>query len=242
MSEKKRNLKRVPKPSADEIKKIKASLGLRANDPLPKCPAKCTNTAKKLGGLHLEAGHRCGECQCNHVAGMGTKTYGVGYCVFHANAKAYKGSQEEVAHRQKVSCQQGYPNKIYKYKSEDESFEDIRKAAEEAQGRHVVREEVVVLRATLQKYIKQIDEKLGGAEGHISDDNVNSIAKLTTSIAKLAQAELAITDVDYVHKDEILGWTYSILRAVQETITDTTEQKQLLKRLSEIPQPTTGHR
>jgi hypothetical protein len=241
MSDKKRTIKRVPKPSQEEIKKIKASMNLRANDPLPKCPAKCTTKAKSLGGEHLDAGHRCGDCQCKHVAGMGTKHYGTGYCVFHDNAKKYKGSAMEVAHRQKVSCQQGYPNEIYKYESEQESFEAIRISAEAAKGRHEVREEVVVLKATLQKYIKQIDEKLG-TSGYVSDENITSITKLTSAIAKLAHTELEVTDVDYVHKDEITAWLYAIMRSVQEGITDLDEQVRLLKRISLIPQPTTGHR
>jgi hypothetical protein len=172
---------------------------------------------------------------------MGTKHYGTGYCVFHENAKAYKGSAEEVAHRQKVSCQQGYPNKVYKYESEQESFEAIRNAAELSKGRHQLVEEVVVLRATLQKYINQIDTKLGES-GYISDDNITSITKLTSAVAKLAHTELEVTDIDYVHKDEITGWLYSILRAVQETITDLEEQTKLLKRLSQIPKPITGRR
>jgi len=237
MATPKRNLKRIPKPSADEIKKIKLSLRLRANDPLPKCPAKCGNKAKKLGAPHTDAGHRCNQCDCGHVAGMGTKHYGVGYCVFHENAKAYKGSSEEVAHRQKVALQQGYPDQLYKYKSTDETFKEIREAAEKAQGRHQLREEVVVLRGALQKYIKQIDEKV---HQHITDDNVNSLARLTTSIAKLARVELDVTDVDYIHKDEVKSWLYAILRAVQEEITDPEEQKKLLERLVKIPDPTTG--
>jgi hypothetical protein len=235
MSDKNRKIKRVPKPSREEIKKIKASLNLRMNDPLPKCPAKCTRKAKELGGEHLEAGHRCGECMCNHVAGMGTVHYGTGYCVFHENAKKYKGSAEEVQHRQKVACQQGYPNKIYEYQTKDDRLADIREAAEAAQGRHQLREEVVVLRSILQKYLKQMEDF-----DHVSLDNITGVTKLSTSIAKLARVELDVTDSDYIHKDEVKSWLYKILRAVQEEVTDLKEMDSLLKRLSKIPEPTTG--
>jgi hypothetical protein len=159
----------------------------------------------------------------------------VGYCVYHENAKAYKGTAQEVAHAQKVALQQGFPDKVYKYQSSDEKFSEIREAAEQAQGRHQLREEVVVLRAALQKYINQLDDV-----ERITDDHINSLARLTTSIAKLAKVELSITDNDYIHKDEVKGWAYQILRAVQEEVTDMELQRVLLERLAKIPEPTTG--
>lgn len=235
MSDKNRKLKRVPKPDKTEIKKIKASLGLRANDPLPKCPAKCTNKAKRLGEEHTEAGHICEECRCGHTAGMGTEHYGVGYCVFHENAKAYKGSAKEVAHTQKIALQQGYPDKVYRYQSSDKYLEKTREAADAAQGRHQLKEEIAVLRMLLQKYLKQIEDIT-----EVSEETIKSVSKLTSTIAKLAAVELNVTDDDYIHKDEVKGWLYLIIRAIQEEVTDPLLQDALFKRIKELPNPTTG--
>jgi hypothetical protein len=232
---KKRKITIIPRPPREEIIKIKHSMNLRSNDPLPRCHAQNTQKAKKLGEAHQGSRHICGECQCSHVAGYGTEHYGTGYCVYHENAKKYKGQAKEVAHAQKVAVQQGYPDKVYKYLSDDKKFSEIREAAEAAQGRHELREEIVVLRAALQKYINQLDDK-----DTISDDNINSLARLTVSIAKLAKVELSITNSDYIHKDEVKGWLYSIMRMLQEEIKDVPLQQKILQKLVLIPQPKEG--
>jgi hypothetical protein len=236
MKEKKqRKLEIIPRPPREEIIKIKHSMNLRSNDPLPRCHAQNTRKRKELGEAHQGSRHICGDCQCSHVAGYGTKHYGVGFCVYHENAKKYKGQALDIAHAQKLAVQQGYPDKVYEYISDDEKFSEIRAAANAAQGRHELKEEIVVLRAALQKYINQLDLK-----GTISDDNINSLAKLTTSIAKLAKVELTITDSDYIHKDEVKGWLYSILRMVQEEVQDVKLLQTLLGKLADIPNPQGG--
>jgi hypothetical protein len=235
MSRPKRKIEIIPKPPLEEIKKIKHSMGLRSRDPLPKCPAKNVRRAKELGEAHQGERHRCGDCQCKHVAGYGTAHYGIGYCVYHENAKPYKGSAAEVAHAQKIAVQQGYPDHVYRYLSKDKKLSEIREAAAKAQGRHDLVEEIIVLKASLQKYLNQLDDK-----DSISDANITSLARLTTSIAKLAKVELSITNLDYVHKDEVKTWLYQILRLIQDEVKDLQLQERILRQLTNIPKPNAG--
>lgn len=235
----------VPKPSRAEIYKIKRSLRIRQNDPLPRCMARSKDAAEKLGPEHQKRGHVCEECRCKHIAGYGTKHYGYGLCFYHEKPDHLQKAARIMADQQRALTMAGYPDKVFKYQTNDEKLSDIREAADAAQGRHQLKEELVVLRMLLQRLLRQIDTRNDGVEDpselqEIGAADILNVTRLTTTISKLAAIELQVTDSDYVHQDEVKRWIFQVVRAIEELVTNPDEQEALFTRIANTIDPQSG--
>lgn len=245
-----------PKPPKEEIKKIRAALRLRADDPFPRCMGKHVHRGKEAG--HDEPGHLCDHCRCKHIAGHGTKHYGYGYCMCHENANQYKDHAVDMAHAQKVATQQGQPENVYKYLTSIEGVEGIQEAADAAQGRHKLKGEIVLLKEMLQALMSQVAERVRAAKEKppeepgvvdkllwiearsISTKEINAVATLTRTIATLAKTELEITDSDYIHIDQMITWFTAVFRVIEEMVLDPQLIFDIKAEMAHIPQPITG--
>jgi hypothetical protein len=242
-----RKLDWVPKPSKEEIKKIKMDMRLRANDPLPRCHTRNNRRAKELDKElgyvhHMAEGHLCDDCQCKFTSGHGTEHYGYGYCIYHDESIHLKGHALDMAHAQRLAVQQGHPQKVYQYLSGIESIDDIREAAEAAQGRHELKEEIILLKGLLQSLLTQIADRRRNGDNEFSPKEISSISGLTRTIASLAKTELEITDSDYIHVDQMITWFTAVLRAVEEFVEDTQLAFDLKAAIAQIPQPKKGRK
>ena len=253
-----KHVKPLPAPSRAELIKIKHSLSLDADHPLPRCPAKTNTFVKKQeeAGDFSHSGtrrkHICEKCRCKLTAGWGTKHYGVGYCYWHDT-----DNHRRVSKSMAIALQQGYPLDPIKYKSDSEYIEAIRKMAEDAKGVLGLREELVLLRSHLQEvevlWKKQGAEAMTMKTAHgsmpMSDDvRLDKLVKLTTAISKLSRDTYVITESDYVHIDEVKVWLWMIWQCVQKNIGKliSSELKAedleaaIQKEFKEIPVPKSG--
>jgi len=239
------------KHSAEEILKVKSSLSLRQIDPLPRCPAKSNIAIKgfeEAGDFsHSNRKHQCNECRCHRTAGLGTNHLGVGYCFYHESGRRMSNAVS-VARNMKVAIQQGYPDEPWRYKSNETYLSEVREAAEKAQDVLSMREELNVLRTTIQQIVSSWDERgeftelYKGEEIPASDaTKAGILAKLIDSIGKLARVQLDVTSEDYVHAEEVKMWIGEFIRIIENTVTE--EQfESIIEEIKKVPQPMTGKR
>jgi len=259
-------VKPLPMPSRKEQIKIKHSLGLDADHPFPRCPGKGKRSVRdpfirklEKAGDFSHSGNRrehiCDFCQCKHVAGWGTKHYGVGYCYFHD-----VDSGRQVSKSMTIAIQQGYPLNPIKYRSDRDYIEEVRKQAEAAHGRLDLGEELNVLRAHMQE-VEEMYSKTGaesltmkGKDGEavlMTDDvKIDRVVKLVKAISDLSRNAYIIEESDYVHIDEVKQWLYGIYRMLDNVckkhIVGEIDSNDLSKAfqtgLKNIAMPATGRR
>jgi len=253
-------VKPTPPPSKAELVKIKASLCLDADHPLPRCPGKNLKLVRKLerGGDFTHSGNRrkhiCDVCRCKRIAGKGTKHYGVGYCFWHDT-----DCGRRVAKTMAVALQQGYPLNPIKYQSDNEYIDAIRKMSENAQGRLDMGEEIILLRTHLQEMEKLW--KTDGAEkllmstksgpAKMTDDiKITLLVKLAEAISKLSRDTFAVTESDYLHVDTVKVWLYTIwqliVRNIQRTVVGELDinnlQQAMQDEFKKVPFPKVGRK
>lgn len=219
----------VPKPSKAEIRKIKLSLGIRSACKLPRCVGKNLTFVRRVekegDHSHSAIDHMCGKCRCKHIAGTGTVHYGVGLCIFHELTERYARYKVKIAEEHKMALQQGYPDHVYLYKSDNKALEEIRQAAEEAGDQMSLREELNLLRANMQDLqsvmgSKKLSMKSGESTADMTDDvRIRLITSLATAIGKLTEQQLVITESDYVHADDVRVWLFNIWKLIEDTCT-----------------------
>ncbi len=220
--------KPLPVPSLAERRKIKVSLGIPRDHPFMKCPGKSLSVVKdfEAKGDFSHSGdrnkHICEKCRCKRVAGYGTKHYGVGYCFYHDTSSS-RGMTKTMT----VALQQGYPMNPIKYRSESEYINDVRKQAEDANGRLSLGEELNLIRAHLQEFEmkwkelgdKSLTMKAGAKVVEMSDDvKINILCKLGKTISELTRDAYIITESDYCHIDEVKVWLWDIWQCVERNI------------------------
>lgn len=220
--------KPLPSPSLAERRKINASLGMPRDHPFTRCPGKSLKAVKEFEekGDFSHSGprdkHICDKCRCKKVAGYGTKHYGVGYCFYHDTSGA-----RQMTKTMTVAIQQGYPMNPIKYKSESEYINDVRKMAEDANGRLSLGEELNLIRAHLQEFElkwkelgdKALTMKAGAKVVDMSDDvKINMLCKLGKAISDMTRDSYIITESDYCHIDEVKVWLWDIWQCVEKNI------------------------
>lgn len=220
-------------PDVAEQLRIRASLNMKKADLFPRCRGKANYRVKKFvkagDESHSEKNHICEECRCRYVAGSHTDHYGVGYCYNHESTTGMtKTNMQAMVACQKTAIQQGYPDAVYKYKTNDVWIDEIRAKAEESGGATDLREELALLRSKSQELITKFEdgkEKL--TEGHDKDGCVRTMtdatyyklmATLMTSVGKLTQANLAVTEQDYIHVDQVNIWFAQVIRLIQQEV------------------------
>jgi hypothetical protein len=222
----KKYVKPLPTPSRKEQGKIKSSLGLDTDHPLPRCPGKCAKTVRGLEakGDFSHSGsrkaHLCEVCRCRKVAGWGTKHYGVGYCYYHD-----VDNGRIVSKTMAIALQQGYPLNPIKYRSENDYIEAVRAMAEAAHGRLDLGEELVLLRSHIQE-LENLYHKTGaealtmkgnkGPEPMTDDVKLDKLTKLVKAVSDLSRDSYVITESDYVHIDEVKVWLWQIYRLIED--------------------------
>lgn len=224
---------RMRVPSMAEQQAIKRSLNMKTNDRFFRCRGKAISKVRKFeeaGNMeHSDRKHLCDECRCSHVAGRGTDHYGVGYCYDHEGTTGMtKTHMEEMVTLQKEAIRQGYPDRVYKYKSNDAWLDEIREQAELSGGATDLREELSMLRSKAQDLISKFEDgRRNLTEGHDKDGNERSmtdatyyklVATLMTSVGKLTQSNLAVTESDYVHVDQVNVWFANVVRIIKKTL------------------------
>jgi len=256
----KKYVKPLRKPSDAELRKIRHSLCLEDRHPFPRCPGKSTHLVARFeeNGDFSHSGNRrkhiCEKCRCKHVAGWGTKHYGVGFCYWHD-----VDNGRQVSKHMAIALQQGYPLNPIKYRSDSEYVEDVRKQAEESHGRLDLAEELVVLRAHLQE-IEDVYHKKG--DGHLTmkgthgsqpmtdDVKIDRLTKLVKAISDLSRNAYVITESDYVHADEVKQFLWGIYKMIDDRckrlITGEIDPNNLLvsmqEGLKDVVLPKTGRR
>lgn len=234
-----------------DARKAKAALGIRLNDPLPRCPAKSRKKARALRDAgdtsHLGRSHVCPECRCEHVAGMGTSHYGVGYCWYHEGG-VMTSRARVAAVNQKHAIQQGYPDEPWVYLSHDKYLEKVRESACEAKAFLSLKEEMLLLKTSLQKLVDSwsdrgtFTESYRGTEVPASDrTKAEVLAKLVDGVGKLAKIQLDVTSEEYVHVAEVKMWIGEFIRIIESVVSE--EQfGDIVEQIKKVPQPMPGKR
>jgi hypothetical protein len=228
-----------PLPDIAERARIRQSLNMRDNQKFWRCKGKSrvrVEAFEKAGDMsHSAQGHVCEECRCRKVAGMHTDHYGIGYCWWHDNAKGMTDRRiQEMKDCTMTAIRQGYPDRVYKYESNNAFLERVRQASEEAGGMTDLREELITLRGMVQELIGNFEknrrELIEGydAEGMSKPMTDATYFKLVTggleSIARISEKNLKITEQDYVHVDQVTTWFASILRLLQRYVQPESEE------------------
>ena len=223
---------RMPVPDWAEMNKIKRSLNMKQHDRFARCRGKSVLRVRKYeeagDDSHSAKDHICEECRCRYVAGNGTDHYGVGYCYSHEGTTGMsKRVMESMVACQKEAIRQGYPDRVYKYKSNQVWMDEVRQAADEAGGTTDLREEIVILRTMSQELIAKFQGKDHMTEGHDKEGNAKSMtdatyyklmASLMTSVGKLTTANLAVTEHDYVHTDQVNIWFAQVIQLLRQHV------------------------
>ena len=126
-----------------------------------------------------------------------------------------------------VAIRQGYPDKVYKYRNESEYIDEIRQKAEDSGGMTDLRDELAMLRDQAQQLVTMFDGNETLTEGYDKDGNPKSMtdatkiklmAQLMTAIGKLTRDNLAVTEDDYVHVDQVNVWFAGVIRILQHAL------------------------
>lgn len=206
---------------------IKRMIGLKDYNKLPRCRAKCKNQARRLekagDTVHINLDHPvCNECQCQRVAGWGTKGffwstepeweqyghYGVGYCVHHEQACRNIDTAVSFA-RNHLKAMQQYGQALM-VSTEYEFM--IQQEAEEAHAALEIRENIVELQEYLRGFRKLLDddkankltEKCGKEViGMTFATKAKVFKDLSLGVAQLAKDRFFLSQLDYVSVDQI---------------------------------------
>lgn len=245
-------------PDLDEKKRIKASMGKKHNESFHKCRHRSNSKLEKLeaAGDYSHSGdkHICDECRCGRTAGQGTEHYGIGFCFEHENCcGASRRNNTLVAENQKEAILQGYPDKVYKYQSNDKYMDKIREVAEESGGMTDLREEMILLRSKLQELVNEFEGTNKGnlTEGYDKDGRVRAmtdatyyklLGDLTVKLARLTSVNLTVTESDYVHVDQVNIWFAQVIRIIQQSLEaeNKEEYDSIIEQIKVVPQMTKG--
>jgi hypothetical protein len=255
-----------PRPSEAELYKIRQSLNMPLGSKFFRCPAKNWHKVfafqKSGDSSHSGAAkkHRCDECRCKWVAGYGTRHYGVGLCVYHEHTKNGSMNKNKIAKGMALTIQQGYPVEPYRYETQSQFIERIRKSADDAGGSVNLREELNLMRSHLQLFEKRFGDKGNhkrlqmmtkfGPDVMTDEVRVDCITKLIKAVASVARDQYVITESDYIHADEVKVWFFAIWKAIEKNIDslikgeiDVNMLKEKIRlALIEIPLPKSGKR
>lgn len=249
---------KLPAPSEQERKKIKASLGRRRDEPFHRCRHKSVSKVAKFeknGDFsHSDKNHICMDCRCSRVAGQGTEHYGIGYCFEHENVKgSTRRNNELVREGQKDAILQGYPDKVYKYETSSKYMERIRELANESGGMTDLREEMMLLRDKIQELVGKFEgsSKSTLTEGYDKEGCVREmtdatyyklLGDLTTKLSRLTSVNLSVTESDYVHVDQVNVWFAQVIRIVQQELEAEykSQYDSVIEQIKMIPQMTKG--
>ena len=241
-------------PSDAEIAKIKASLGVKKEDCLPRCPAGSIAKRKKLqaaGEACDDCGKRghtpCHKCRCPSTCGSGTEHYGVGFCFSHEKGRN-RAIAEKYARTHKTALQQGFPLKPVRYVSDNDYLVQIQEEAVDAREKMETVRELDLVRAKLQEFEDKIyaDDFKVLFKGELvpagDDVKIDAVTKLTRAIGSLAKINLEVTDSDYIHKNEIKLWFQEILNVTRAAMTSDEEFEEWLDKFKQIPVPQSGRK
>ena len=223
---------RMKMPSMPEQEAIKRSLNMKVHDRFMRCRGKSVKRVRgheKNGDMsHSDKKHLCEECRCRFVAGSGTDHYGVGYCYIHEGTTGMtKTSMRDMVENQKDAIRQGYPDKVYKYKSNQVWMDEIREKAEESGGTTDLREEIIVLRTMAQELLTKFQAKETMTEGYdkegVARDMTDAtyyrlLSTLMSSVGKLTVSNLAVTEHDYVHVDQVNIWFAQVIQLLRQHV------------------------
>ena len=219
-------------PTLPEKNSIKRSLGMRKTDSFARCRGKSRKKVRALeaGGdkSHSGQNHICDKCRCPMVAGSYTDHYGVGYCYEHEGTTGMtKTASIEMVQAQKTAIRQGLPDNFYKYKSNQVFLEEIRNVAEKAGGTTDLRDEVSVLRALSQELLENFQGNNDMTEGYDKYGEPKSMTDATyyklmsqmmTAVGKLTRDNLAVTEHDYVHVDQMNIWFAQVIQLMRQHV------------------------
>ena len=222
----------VPRPDDNEQTKIKRSLNMKQSDRFARCRGKSRVRVKRFEAMgddtHSAKDHICEECRCRYVAGNGTDHYGVGYCYRHEGVTGMtKKASETMVAVQKEAIMQGYPDRVYKYKTNQAWIDDVRRSAEEAGGTTDLREEVNVLRTMAQELMSKFQDRDRMTEGYDKEGIAREmtdatyyklLSTLMTSVGKLTISNLTVTEHDYVHVDQVNIWFAQVIQLLRQHV------------------------
>jgi len=248
-----------------EERKAKRSLGIAPSMPLPRCghwsKARAQKIADETGDMsHFEPNHVCDECKCLRVAGSGTNHLGVGWCHSHEVNHSNRNCRERVE-AMTAAIRKGYPMDVVELSKGGQFLEKINTDAQRAIEQVTLKKELGNIRLlgdTLMKHITdEVDEKTGKTKsgihqftesykegpGQASDATLYALyAKMTDSISKLAKVELEISDLDYVHWDDVRIYFAKLANVVSKMIEDDGLMNRILMEWATIPEPGSGRK
>ena len=205
---------------------IRQLLGFKKDEVLPRCKGKRWKFVREREAAgdksHSESKHLCHECQCEHVAGTGTKgdfyglgpetgCFGVGYCRECWLHLSLRPAWQLWFARKQVRELQAYGRAVNNMDS-DYALKVMREEAELAERTTKARQEFEMVLVELERFDKMLSGELADAPTEMTPRGPEPMADKTRIALKLDIAKtlsrLRLNDLkldanSYLHVDEL---------------------------------------